>query len=453
VLPPALPGTALRVLATNDLGVTLLPVPTSFGHSGTCAGVVELLERERERQPTIWLDGGDFAFGPVLPLLGRPPWEEVARLPIAAAAVGNHDLDDGEDALRAAAEQLPFPLLCANLDVGLPGSALVETGAGPVGVIGLTSPYVDRLSAGSRAPADVGERVAELARELGRAGVRWIVGIQHEGAAWWPSHDGGGVEGRPDRWDAVAGPLAGCVDLLLGGHVLGGWWGRVLGTPAGHAAAFESSLLVADLPAAGGPATVRGVFRVPPREPAERTPGTDAVRRAAERVVGTLDARWLARPGAAHYLPQRVADALRASTGAQAGLALGGQHLTQAPLDGATAALGPGPVTELDLLRLFPYEDDRPVVVELGSGELRAAIAAHDAITDPASRDGDHVWWNAVRMPAGVSATVGDPASVAVMPFVLGRLGELLGRELDGVPSAIGGREAVTARLRPPEPG
>jgi hypothetical protein len=36
---------------------------------------------------------------PAYPLLGERPWSEVADLPIAAAAVGNHEFDDGVDAL------------------------------------------------------------------------------------------------------------------------------------------------------------------------------------------------------------------------------------------------------------------------------------------------------------------------------------------------------------------
>ena len=138
LLPPARPGTALRVLATTDLAGSLVPVPTSYGEGGTCAGVAELLERERERQPTVWLDAGDFAVGPAFPLLGERPWADMAELPIAAAAAGNHEFDDGVPALLEAAALLPYPLLCANADVGLPASAIVETGAGPLGVIGLT---------------------------------------------------------------------------------------------------------------------------------------------------------------------------------------------------------------------------------------------------------------------------------------------------------------------------
>jgi hypothetical protein len=62
-LPPAPAGTRLRILATTDLGATFVPVPTSYGDGGTRAGVGELLERERRRQPTVWLDAGDVAVG------------------------------------------------------------------------------------------------------------------------------------------------------------------------------------------------------------------------------------------------------------------------------------------------------------------------------------------------------------------------------------------------------
>jgi hypothetical protein len=88
-LPVALPGTALRVLATTDLAAVLVPFRTSYGEGGSCAGVVELVEATRV---------------------------------------------------------LPYPLLCANVDVGLPASAMVESGVGPLGVIGLTHPHVHRLS-------------------------------------------------------------------------------------------------------------------------------------------------------------------------------------------------------------------------------------------------------------------------------------------------------------------
>jgi hypothetical protein len=75
-LPAALPGTAVRVLATTDLAGVLVPFQDQLRGGGSCAGAVELLEAERERQPTVWMDAGDLTVGPTYPLLGRRAWAE-----------------------------------------------------------------------------------------------------------------------------------------------------------------------------------------------------------------------------------------------------------------------------------------------------------------------------------------------------------------------------------------
>jgi hypothetical protein len=98
-------------------------------------------------------------------------------------------------------------------------------------------------------------------------------------------------------------------------------------------------------------------------------------------------------------------------------------------------------------VRLFDVPDDRPVVVEVEEGELRAAVRAHEVTADPQAREGDDVWWNWCRMPAAVSAAVDAPASVAVMPNVLPVLGELLDREVGGEIAGIGAREALVRAL------
>jgi 2',3'-cyclic-nucleotide 2'-phosphodiesterase (5'-nucleotidase family) len=226
-LAPALPGTALRILATTDLAAELIPRRVSWGESGTCAGVVELPERERERQPTVWVDAGDLTVGPAAPLLGRRPWEDIAELPIDAAAAGNHEFDDGVPALLDAARVLPFPLLCANVDVGLPGAAMVDTPAGGMGVIGLTHPYVDRLTEAPPPAGDWAERVEPLARDLRGQGARWVVAVLHDGVDWWPNLEPGGPPtlARAERLADVARPWAGAVDLIVGGHVPDGWVG------------------------------------------------------------------------------------------------------------------------------------------------------------------------------------------------------------------------------------
>lgn len=433
----------LRIFATNDMGASLVPVMTTTGPGGTCAGLVSLYERECERGPCVWLDAGDATFGPLRPLLGRRPWAEVGELPIAAMAAGNHEFDEGVEEVRAGAAALGFPLLCANVDAGLAATATIETDAGPLGVIGLTHPQVDRFS---RAPAPVdgwSVRVVELARELRAGGARWVVALLHDGVTWWP--DGDRVATRAERLEGLVAPWSGAVDLIVGGHVLAAWTGTLAGTPAGHAHSHAASALVVDLPERPGVAIVRGIVRAPSLRPAP-TEATRALDAAAARVVGHSEQTWATRTGAPHYLPRLIADALRAATGADAAMFAPNQQTTQAPIDGAVAALCAGPVSELDLLRLFDRADD-VVVVELRPGELRTAAGAHDALTSGLSRMADDAWWNWSRMPVATSAGAAEPGSVAVMPGLVPQLSEWLGRDLDPVPAGIGARTALARAL------
>ncbi|HKG66877.1 MAG TPA: metallophosphoesterase [Solirubrobacteraceae bacterium] len=444
LLPPPLPGTALRVLSTSDLGATTLPLRASHGESGTCAGLVALLERERERVPAIWLDLGDFVVGhPSFPVREERPWEEVADLPIAAATVGNHEFDDGVEAMRAAVARLRFPVLCANVDVGLDPSALVPTEGGPVGVIGLTHPRVDVFTQAPPAVSDVSERVTVLAKTLRRDGARWVVVLLHDGVEWWPQ--GAGIDTRADRLDGVAAPWARHVDLILCGHNFGDWTGALAGTPAAEPHLFASSVAVCDL--MPDRAIVRGIYRVPAVRPTTPSAARHVVESAAARVVAELPTQWVTRSGAPHYLPDLLAGALRRATGAEAGLIVPNYHGIQAPFDGVLAALGPGPVTELDLLRLFGSPGMDPVVVELGPGELKAAAAAQWLLADPANTAADALPENWCRMPLGLIAGTRGSGTVAMIPAVVPRVSEWLGRELNPEPAGVEVRSAVASVL------
>ncbi|MZE75659.1 metallophosphoesterase [Streptomyces xinghaiensis] len=445
-----MPGTVLRILATGDLAATVVPARTGYGRGGTCAGIAGILEHERRRQPAVWLDTGDLAMGPAASLPGVRPWEVVAGLPVSAAAAGNHEFDDGVSVLRERARRLPFPLLCANADAGLPGCAVVDTGAGPIGVIGLTHPHSHRLSRAPRPRDDWQHAVPRLAHRLRQQGARWTVALLHDGAAWWPRPGGGdgSVLGtRPDRLADLSRPWAESVDLVLGGHTLGPWSGRLHGTPAGHSHPFAASVLVVDVPAPPATPVVRGNRLVPPLRAHPTAPTARAGEDAAARVVGHSPHTWLTRSGSAHYLPRLMARLLRRTTGAEAAFVPAGQHWTQAPLDGAVAALCAGEVSWFDVLRLFPEPDDHPVVAGLCAGEFRKLRLRHDSVTDPRSREGDWAWWNWCRMPCGWDATTRDPRYVAVMPSALPLLGELLGREPAAEPTSVGARAALVSSL------
>jgi 2',3'-cyclic-nucleotide 2'-phosphodiesterase (5'-nucleotidase family) len=444
-LPPAPPRTALRILATTDLGAALVPMSATYGRTGTVAGIAALLEREQARQPTLWLDVGDLTVGPAMALLDSRPWSEMADLPIAATAAGNHDFDDGVEALLDGARSLSYPMLCANIDVGLPATALRETPAGPLGVIGLAHPDGHRFTAAPPVADDWRERVAAHAQDLRAQGARWVVALLHDGVTWWP-HDGS-IATRSDRLDALVSPWAHSVDAIIGGHNFGAWAGTLSGTPAGEANVFAASVLVIDLPAPPAPATVVGVFRTPPIRPAHSTPAVEAFDAAAARVVADSSECWITRTGALHYLPDLIARAFRESSGADAAFVPPAHHGTQAPLDGAMAQLPQGPVTELDVTRLFPANDYGPVIVELEPGELGSAIERHTAIADPRTREGDDLWWNWCRMPASLNATSANPTSVAVVAGNVTLLADLLDRRLTSEPSPVGARDALIRAL------
>jgi 2',3'-cyclic-nucleotide 2'-phosphodiesterase (5'-nucleotidase family) len=431
------------VLGSTDLGATLVPRRRSYGVGGTCAGIAAILDDERDRQPTVWLDAGDLTVGPAGVLLGARPWADLARLPVAAAATGNHEFDDGVPALLEAARRLPYPLLCANVDVGLPASALVDTGAGPLGVIGLTHPHSHLFS---QAPPPIdgwADRVGALAAGLRRDGARWVVVLLHDGVDWWPTDDRGTFGTRSDRLAAVAAPWAPHADLILGGHTPGAWIGELGGTPAAHPHLFAASVVVVDVLAPPARPVIRGVYPVPAVPPTAPSAATDALEAAADRVVARTGRCWLGRTGASAYLPDLVAAALRVAGSADAGLAPASQHTTQGALDGAVAALGPGPVTELDLMELFGFDDDRPAVVGLRPGEFGTAVDRFHQVADPASQAGDRLWWNWCRMPPGTSTAAARPSTVAVLPHMVPRLAELLGRDLDTTPGPTGAREAL----------
>ena len=155
----------------------------------------------------------------------------------------------------------------------------------------------------------------------------------------------------------------------------------------------------------------------------------------------------MTRSGAPHYLPDLLADALRRATGADAGLIIPNHHGIQAPFDGMLAALGPGPITELDLLRLFGSAGMDPVVVELGPGELKAAAAAQWLLADPANTAGDALPENWCRMPLGLSAGARDCGTVAMIPGAVPRVSDWLGREVNAEPAGVEVRSAVASVL------
>jgi 2',3'-cyclic-nucleotide 2'-phosphodiesterase (5'-nucleotidase family) len=441
-LPPRAPGTLVRLLATNDLLGAVTPLPATYGQGGSVHGVAALLERAAAEGPALWVDAGDLSLGGAAAPFGHAVLPDLAARPLAAAAAGNHDFDAGAGAPAAQRARLGLPLLCADRDAGLPAGALLETPAGPVGVVGIGHPEAHELAPAPAAPADATERILAAVD-----GARWVIALLHDGATWWPHGDG--IATRTDRLAAVTRPWASAFDAVLGGHTLGAWTGALHGVPAGHAHPFAASALVVDLPAPPSTATVHPPVRVPPVAPPVATPATDALAAAAAQAVGHVSATWATRPGTDHYLPDLVAATLLTATGADAAFVPPSSLFTQAPLDGTVAALRAGPVTELDLLRLAPFEGDDVAVAALGAGDFTRLVAGHDAAISPANAATDHCWWNWARLRAGTAVRRPDdaPASVALPAFAAPIAASWLGRDLAARPADVAIRTALRASL------
>jgi len=161
-LPSASPGTGplaadrIQILHTNDIhghmDVTgAVPDQAVTFSQGGLVAMAQQIERLRARAPerTLLLDAGDAWQGTYIS--NENHGQAIARimslLRYDAQAVGNHDLDWGQDVLRERAKEASFPFLCANcaeadgtVPAYLKPYAVKDLGLVKVAMIGLIIP-------------------------------------------------------------------------------------------------------------------------------------------------------------------------------------------------------------------------------------------------------------------------------------------------------------------------
>ncbi|MBA3889450.1 MAG: 5'-nucleotidase C-terminal domain-containing protein, partial [Gemmatimonadaceae bacterium] len=113
----------LRIISTNDFHGALEPIPDLRGYlrggAAAVAGVID--EARRACVPpacqSLLLDGGDMFTGTPISNFahGRPVVDVYNTLDYAAAALGNHEFDWGQDTLRARMRQARHAFLGANV--------------------------------------------------------------------------------------------------------------------------------------------------------------------------------------------------------------------------------------------------------------------------------------------------------------------------------------------------
>ena len=423
--------TRLRVVATHDFCCAYPPSPTSYGSLPGGEGLKKTVDALREQGPIVRADAGDFAAPGALATLsgGKAGFAAAADLGIDVGVVGNHEFEWGVEHLRTHAPQTGFPLLCANApEVGLPPTAMVETETGPVGFVGLTCPDPEvYVSAPSLEPdlAGVAKRHAE---ELRASGAQWVVALLHDGVDW--RFGAQGYEAHPERFSEVCSSWARSVDAIFASHTLGRWIGQVEGTPVVQPWPFGAELGVVELELGEEP---KAYCLTPKTGERWGGAGGELLADASSKVLGELAEPMSSRSGGPAPLADYFAWALREATGAHA--AAVDMLASQAPVDGVLSYLPAGPVTEADVLRLYPWPD-ATVVGEIEEEELRKVAQA--SWPWPWS-----VWGFDATDRAG-----GGTATLAVLEGdAVAHVERVLGRRVGWQRTGVGLREAVGRAL------
>ena len=380
---PANDSLHVRVLATHDLHGTLLPQTYPWSNGRQVGGVAALKAWQdsleaRCRCRTIRLDGGDQMQGSLESNLvfGQSVVRAFNLLGLAAAAVGNHELDWGVDTLIARQKEARYAWLAAN--VFLKGTerrpewarpfAIVDKAGARIGVIGyatVNTPSTLRTS--TTAPYEFRAGAAAIADALGavrRERVDFIVIVAHAGGDCGSSNCAGEMVSLAQSLDSAG------VDLIVGGHTHNAGIGVANGIPIVRASSHGRAISVVDLVRrADGShhfALSRDTVWVDRVEPDRATnellrPYRALADSIANVPVATLRDSLLAGNRALGHL---IADAARAFVNADIGLHNSG---------GVRAALAAGRVNYNDIFRVLPFGNSM-VKVTLTGRQLREVV-------------------------------------------------------------------------------
>lgn len=413
------PQSELVIAHTNDLHAHFLPEPAGWLEGEPAIGGFEAIDAHlralRREGEVLYLDGGDVLTGtPLMEFVDRGV-EGGAMLSFLDAvgcnafALGNHEFDRGYAHTAQFVAASPVPVLSANLQDadgapvfdGLSASRIFEVDGVKVGVIGLTTHSLSRLTTGTTAsrirvlPPE--EAAASEAAVLGPQ-VDLLVALTHIGL-------------ENDRKLAAAVPE---LDLIVGGHshtsvnppeqvgetwiVQAGSYGRQLGVlhltiDDGQIASFESELLdltLDDLPAEPGDEVVALT---------EKWQGEITARYG--QVIGSAPQDFRRGDGESP-MGRLAAEMVRSAVNADVGIMNSG---------GLRADIHSGVLTAGDLYEVFPFSNE--IVTFQVKGDALVAMLLRSVARQlrdraPLQLAGvDYTWRLRLDAPELVTATVG----------------------------------------------
>ena len=326
---PPRPATRLRVIGTNDFHGALQPRTDSRGvRRGGAAHLASAIRQARAECvapacESLLVDGGDqFQGTPASNLaFGRPVTRLFNELGYAAAALGNHEFDWGQDTLRARMRDARYPFLGANVryedgrDVPwIRDDTLIARGRLKVGVIGLASVLTARTSATKNVAGlrflPPGPIVDSLARRLRARGADYVIVLAHDGAFC----DRTGAASCRGEIIGIAQSITEPVDAIISGHTHSLVDANIAGIPVVQAYSSGSAIDVVDL---GPDSTVHDVRNVLTDSLAADPRVARLVRQATARVAPIVNRRVatiaepLMRDEAQYPLGNLIADAMR----------------------------------------------------------------------------------------------------------------------------------------------
>ena len=206
------PSVDLVVIFTSDLHGQVEPYLNETGCMVGGLSRIATISREFEgaADGVLLLSAGDDLTGTMYSTFeGEPELRAMTLAGYDAACPGNHEFDYGAATYWNATRHAGFPIVCANLIHSGNGtvqpSAILDAGGVKVGVFGLMTPDLARLSRpgdGVRVDPDLAEVAARTVADLRAEGAAIVIALTHTGM-------------ELDR--EVARSVAG-IDLIVGGH-------------------------------------------------------------------------------------------------------------------------------------------------------------------------------------------------------------------------------------------